>query len=142
MNLKQQVMIVALVATAGTLAAEGEVYKSVDSQGGVEFSDKPTPGAREVDVRPNVVEVTPVKPLPPTAPVSARPSDMAGGDAMPDEVLEDESSGYDGSNYYRNERRREIRRRIEQGPKPTQLPAHKGPGPARAAAHGGGGRGR
>jgi hypothetical protein len=52
-------LFLALAAVSLTVSAD-EVYKSVDENGVVTFSDTPTPAAQEIEVKPNVVEVTPV----------------------------------------------------------------------------------
>jgi len=56
--------LLSLVAAVYAVGAE-EVYESKGKDGTVEFSDHKSPDARKVTVQPNVLEVTPVKPLEP-----------------------------------------------------------------------------
>ena len=66
-------MVLAMSAVSFTTSAQ-EVYENVDEKGVVEFSDTPTPGSKAIEVNPNVVEVTPVKPVArPAAESAARP---------------------------------------------------------------------
>jgi len=62
-----------MVAVSLTAAAQ-EVYKSVNEDGVVEYSDMPKQGSQEIEVNPNVVEVTPEKSVAPApeAPPSSR----------------------------------------------------------------------
>jgi len=77
MNYKHLMMLFTAIITASFTAGAQEVYKDVDHQGIVEFSDRPSPGAKAVDVKPNVVRVEPVKS---SSPVSA------GSEEKPDAV--------------------------------------------------------
>ena len=52
MNLNHQILIFAVVITISFTADAEEVYESVDKKGVVEFSDKPSSGAQEIDVKP------------------------------------------------------------------------------------------
>ncbi|MCL6415843.1 DUF4124 domain-containing protein [Aestuariirhabdus sp. Z084] len=69
--------------------AEGKIYKNVDPQGSTSFSDQPTPGAAEVEVKPNVINVTPVQPLPPSTAKPAKPAKQK----QPDELQPVEVTG-------------------------------------------------
>jgi hypothetical protein len=62
------VVFAALVATSAIATAE-QVYENVDEAGAVEFSDHASPSAKSIDVKPNVIEVTPVAPIEASAPV-------------------------------------------------------------------------
>lgn len=64
LSLRNILMVLALAGVSLTTGAQ-EVYKSVNADGVVEYSDTPTPDAQEVEVKPNVIEVTPA---PATAP--------------------------------------------------------------------------
>jgi hypothetical protein len=71
--IRKLLMVLAMGAVSFTTGAQ-EVYENVDKDGVVEFSDVPTPGSREIEVKPNVTEVTPVKRVAPSpAESSARP---------------------------------------------------------------------
>jgi len=72
MNYKHLMMVFTAIITASFTAGAQEVYKNVDHQGVVEFSDQPSPGAKAVAVKPNVVLVEPVKS---SSPVSAGPAE-------------------------------------------------------------------
>ena len=61
-----------MISVSFTAAAQ-EVYKSVNEDGVVEYSDMPKQDAQEIEVHPNVVEVTPEKsaaPAPEAPPTS------------------------------------------------------------------------
>jgi len=69
---------------ANSLAADAEVvYKKDDQQGVIEFSDRPSPDAKAVEVKPNVIEVKPVKSIEP--PPSAA---TTGEKEIPDDSVE------------------------------------------------------
>jgi hypothetical protein len=100
--IRKFLIILAMGAVSFTTVAQ-EVYESVDEDGVVGFSDTPTPGAEEVEVHPNVIEVTPVNPpaAPPAVESSTGPAatdesalepEEIYGETPParDEVLEDE----------------------------------------------------
>ncbi len=72
MNYKHLVMVFTVIVTTSFTAGAQEVYKNVDEKGVVEFSDQPSPGAKAVDVKPNVVPFEPVKS---SSPVSAGPAE-------------------------------------------------------------------
>jgi hypothetical protein len=73
-------MVLAMGAVSFTTGAQ-EVYENVDKDGVVEFSDVPTPGSREIEVKPNVTEVTPVKRVAPSAAESSPSPEAADADA-------------------------------------------------------------
>jgi hypothetical protein len=54
-------LITGVMITVSFTAAAEEVYKSVNEDGVVEYSDVPKQDAQEIEVNPNVVEVTPEK---------------------------------------------------------------------------------
>ena len=136
MSLQQQAVVFAVAATFVIAAEADEIYKNVDQKGTVEFSDRPTAGAKAVNVEPNVVDVTPVKPITPSSPAGTRATDGSGGVASPEKVPEDVSSGYYDDDSNRRGKRREIRQRLEQGERPTTLPA-RGQSPKGPSAGGG-----
>jgi len=135
MNHKQHMMIfAALIITSVTVEAK-DVYKNVDPQGRVEFSDRPSPGGETVDVNPNVVDVAPVKPIQPSPAAPAKAADAPDRSEEPGAVPEVESSGYNDDSYDRREKLREAKERREHGNSPVQLPANKNP--AKATVRGG-----
>jgi len=134
MNCKQYVMFFAAIITASSTAEAQEVYKNVSPKGSVEFSDRPSPGAKAVDVSPNVVDVVPVKPIKPSPPISAKATDAPEGSGQPEVVPEDVSNGYYGDAGNRREKLQELKERREQGGQPTTLPANRKP--EKAAVHG------
>ena len=74
-NYKHQLTVFAAIIAMGLPAGAQEVYKSVDQKGVVEFSDQPSPGAKAVEVKPNVVPVEPVKSSSPVSAGSAEKPD-------------------------------------------------------------------
>lgn len=57
MTFTKSFFLLAIIVTASLDAAAAEVYKTVDENGNVVFSDKPTANAETINVQPNVVEV-------------------------------------------------------------------------------------
>ena len=135
MNSKQHTMVLAALIIVSFAAGAAEVYENVDSQGRVEFSDKPSSGAKTIDISPNVVDVVPVKPMAPSAPAPARAADTPTAGELPEAVPEYVDSGYQGEAGNRREKRQAIKERIEQGGRPVTLPAQQRPG--NAPVHGG-----
>jgi len=99
-------MVLAMSAVSFTTSAQ-EVYENVDEKGVVEFSDTPTPGSKAIEVNPNVVEVTPVKPVARPAAESAARPEAAEAPARQSEEL------YSEDNRIRNEERLEEKERSE-----------------------------
>lgn len=68
-----------MIVTATSFNALAErVYKTVDEEGNVVFSDKRTPEAERVEVQPNVVDIrTPVMPEPTAEEKAKRASDKS-----------------------------------------------------------------
>jgi hypothetical protein len=60
-NIRFFYLLVAAATVSFSVHAQ-EIYKSVDENGTVVFSDTPTVDAEEIQVDPNVVEVTQVEP--------------------------------------------------------------------------------
>jgi hypothetical protein len=58
LNLRNSLIALAMAAVSFTAGAQ-EIYKSVDEDGVVEYSDMPSEGAQAISVDPNVVDVTP-----------------------------------------------------------------------------------
>jgi hypothetical protein len=120
--IRNSLLFLILVAVSLTIAAE-EVYKSVDENGVVSFSDTPTPSSHEIEVTPNVTEMTPVSSAarsPEAAPSTSEP-EVAAESAPPiEEVYADDS---------RNAREAAARREIhnEASAQPVHAePAHSG----------------
>jgi hypothetical protein len=75
-----------LLLTIFSIAAQAgaqQVYESVDPQGNVSFSDRPTADSEAIDVRPNVVETE--KP-PPATPRPASPAPSRTAETKPRET--------------------------------------------------------
>jgi hypothetical protein len=137
MNCSHQIMILVAMITTSFSAAAQEVYESVDQQGVVEFSDQPGAGAREVDVRPNVVDVAPVPPVETSPPASTTGAVEAPGGSVQPEVIHE---GVAGDYYGDNEKRREMYREHQETPErgAEAQPVRKETG--REAVHKGGHR--
>ncbi len=63
--LRNSLMVLAM-ATVSFAAIAQEIYKTVNEDGVVEYSDTPSPQAQEIEVHPNVVETNPIKFVAPT----------------------------------------------------------------------------
>jgi hypothetical protein len=120
--LRNSLLFLALAVVSLTITAE-EVYKSVDENGVVSFSDTPTPAAQVIEVTPNVVDVTPVSPVArsPEANSSASEPEVAAESAPQiEEVYTDDN---------RNPREAAVRGEIhnDASPQPVHAePAHNG----------------
>ncbi len=79
-----------------------EVYQQEGEQGVPEFSDKPSPGAKKVEVKPNVIEVEPLQPLEPAD--IPPPPDVSEGRKKPGDADQPEVSrrGTDGDDVDRS----------------------------------------
>ena len=85
MSYKHKAMLIAAMITTSYTASAQDVYENVDQQGVVEFSDQPSTGARQIDVRPNVVNVAPVRGIgasPPAADTAA--AEVPAGNDQPE----------------------------------------------------------
>lgn len=101
------------------MAGAQEIYKTVNEDGVVEYSDMPAPEAQEVEVDPNVVEVTPRKSAGPASDESSpRAKEATEASQQPDEVYEAD----------RVVRERDLakKRAIENNNHAGDGPAHKG----------------
>jgi len=101
------------------MAGAQEIYKTVNEDGVVEYSDMPTPEAQEVEVKPNVVEVTPRESADPASDKSSpRAKEVTETSQQPDEVYEAD----------RVVRERDLakKRAIENNNHAGEGPAHKG----------------
>ena len=52
-----------IMITSSFVAGAVEIYIQEGQEGETEFSDKPSLGAKKVEVKPNVIEVEPLEPL-------------------------------------------------------------------------------
>ncbi len=127
MNLIHQILIFAVMISISFTADAEEVYESVDKEGVVEFSDKPSSDAQEIDVKPNVVDVAPVESVEPSSPASSTGAAKTAADSVQSEaILEREADEY----YDDYEKRREIHReqqeeQVEHREEVVRQPAHR-----------------
>lgn len=61
MNNQKRMLAFLVLLAASIPAGAGDIYKRVNEDGVTEFSDKPFPGASQVNVNPNVVTTNPVQ---------------------------------------------------------------------------------
>ena len=59
MNTAQKIILVVPLLALSLLVNAQEVYKRIQQDGTVEYSDMPFPDSQQIEVDPNVVEVTP-----------------------------------------------------------------------------------
>ena len=133
MNYRYQIMVFAATTTIGFTAIAQEVYKNVDKKGVIEFSDTASPGAKAVDVDPNVVDLAPGKPIK-SSPQAKKPS----VNEQPRVTPEDATGGYYSDYRNRRERRRERDERMDHRGRAVQQPEHRDT--RRAPVQGGAGR--
>jgi hypothetical protein len=122
MKYNHHIMIVAATITASFTTGAQEVYENVDQQGVVEFSDQPSSGAKPVDVRPNVVDVAPVKPIESSPPDSPTGAAKAPTISVQPEVIQE---GVTGDYYDDRERRPEREKRMERREEAVRQPVRK-----------------
>lgn len=69
-------ILISLLAFTSMVAAD-TLYKWVDDQGNVHYSDKPQPGAQKIEIpkAPTFTPATPAMPVPPPATGASRPQD-------------------------------------------------------------------
>ncbi len=72
-----------IMISTSFIAGAVEVYQHKGEQGEPEFSDKPSPGAKKVEIKPNVIEVEPLAPLEP-ADIPPPPDVSKGGESDSD----------------------------------------------------------
>ena len=126
MNYNHHIMIFTAIITISFAAGAQEVYESVDQQGVVEFSDQPTAGAKEVDVRPNVVDVAPVAPVDLSQPAYATgDAETPAGSVQPDVIREGVADDYYGDDENRGEMYQESE---ERGRDAVRQPVREGTG--------------
>jgi hypothetical protein len=92
MDMRDLLSILMVLATVGVSATAGaqDVYKSVNADGVVEYSDTPQPNSQEIEVKPNVVEVTPVSAPTPSPEASAtEPEAQPEAASQPEELYGD-----------------------------------------------------
>lgn len=65
--MKRYFLAVGMLLSASVMAQTTQIYKWTDSNGNVHFTDKPHPGAEEVQLPPVQTFSEPVKPTPPPA---------------------------------------------------------------------------
>ena len=129
MNYRQQIMIFTAIIASSFAAGAQEVYESVDQQGVVEFSDQPGSGAKEIDIRPNVVDVAPVKSVEPSSSASATGAAVApGGGVQPEVPQEGVADEYYGDYVNRRELPREPEQQMERREETVRPPVSREPG--------------
>jgi len=122
MKYKHIIVILAAMITTSFTAGAQEVYKNVDQQGVVEFSDQPSSGAKAVDVRPNVVDVAPVKSIEPSPSESTSGAAKAPAIGAQPEVIQE---GVTGDYYAGRERRSKREKRLERREETVRQPVRK-----------------
>ena len=127
MRIKSVSLVGFIAAIVSVTAVAEEIYKGVDENGVVEYSDTPIPDAKKIEVNPNVVEVTPVEP---TAP---RREAAGGQQSQPQSESDAELRTEDVNDVDRLER--EKRRARDVG-----VERHENKGPEAGAARGAGAR--
>jgi len=128
------VTIVLVAPTTNVSISSEKVYESVDEKGNVSFSDQPNSNAKKIEVKPNVVDITPAADID----NSSKPANTAPAELAPSGHNTQDPNYVDEYGYGRNPRERKAReeQKHEAGPdsKQIQAPAHQ------EAPHGGGHR--
>ncbi|MGB5440356.1 MAG: DUF4124 domain-containing protein [Gammaproteobacteria bacterium] len=127
MNYKHKAMLIATMITTSYTATAQEVYENVDQQGVVEFSDQPSSGAKQIDVRPNVVNVAPVRGIGASSPAAdTAAAEVPAGSAQP-EIIHTGTTDYYDDIDKRRRLKKELIERKDTGEKIVQQPAHRSP---------------
>lgn len=79
MNSRKCFAVGLLAAVIGAPAAAQQVYKRVDEDGTVEFSDTPFPDGEQIEVEPNVIQTNPVEYTPRAKPEPEKSETEAAG---------------------------------------------------------------
>jgi len=98
-NISRLFLAFALLSVGASAGAE-KIYESVDDKGVVEFSDQPSSDSKQVDVKPNVVDIAPA----PSGGVSSSPAATA---TKPEQSVNTQVEGV-GVNYDDDRRRDKI----------------------------------
>jgi hypothetical protein len=137
MKYHHRILILTAIITTSAATGAQEVYENVDRQGVVEFSDRPGPGAKEIDVKPNVVDVAPAKPIESSQPTpSTGASKAPAGRVRPEVIQQDTAGDYYDDYGKRRKIRQERRERTERGEQAVRQPIRKEAG--RGSPHRGG----
>ncbi|MGI9330822.1 MAG: DUF4124 domain-containing protein [Gammaproteobacteria bacterium] len=102
MDIKRLCLACLLMLAFSVPAAASEIYKRVDENGVVEFSDRPMEDSDRVEVNPNVVATSPVQRRERPAPRAASPAATPAPAAAPSRARASEDYSYT-----RNENRRD-----------------------------------
>lgn len=70
MNSHYRIMIFTVMLSVSLTASAEKVYEKTGKEGVPEFSDQPSPGAKKIEVKPNVVEIVPARRITPSPPVN------------------------------------------------------------------------
>lgn len=129
MNHYHRILILTAIITTSAPTGAQEVYENVDRQGVVEFSDRPGPGAKEIDVKPNVVDIAPAKPIESShSTPSTGASKVPAGRVQP-EVIQQDTAGDDYDDYGKRRKirqeRQERRERTGRGEQAVRQPIRK-----------------
>ena len=136
MNNQTRILACILLATLSVSAIAADIYRRVNEDGVVEFSDTPFPNSEPVTVRPNVVPTAP-------SPARTRPAEDADGAsaAAPAATQTRNLASQQNSQLVRarTPQQREVRRRVERKDsrtsrnyKPDNSRAERDPNPGRA----------
>jgi len=121
MNMQKLILIFVLLLACSLTAAASDVYKRVNEDGVIEFSDRPSPDAQKIEVKPNVVETNPVtRPTPAASSTDTKATEVSSGR---------QSSANNESVLTRNQRERAARKRTR-GENNQELVADPDPGRA------------
>lgn len=117
-NITGSVFIIIVLFFSGGISAEN-VYEKKNADGTVEFSDEDSPGAEQIDVEPNVIDVT----LPP----ADTPLNQPGVVTQPPEYSEQQGGVYEYGviNNEGTNLRRDLRRERDGGPLPDDHVIHR-----------------
>ncbi len=95
--MKLHYIYLGMMISTSFAAGAVEVYQQENQQGVPEFSDKPSPGAKKVEVKPNVIEVEPLAPadIPPPPDVRQAGESLGRGSGDQPEVTRKGTVGDD-----------------------------------------------
>lgn len=114
-NITGSVFIITVLFFSGGISAEN-VYEKKNADGTVEFSDEDSPGAEQIDVEPNVIDVT----LPPAETPLNQPAVVT----QPPEHNEQQGGVYEYG-VINNNLRRDLRRERDGGSLPDDHVIHR-----------------
>ena len=127
MNLNHQILIFAVMITVSFIVSAEKVYESVDEEGVIEFSDKPSSDAQVIDVeKPNVADTVPTEQVKPSSSASKTSTNEKPASSEQPEIIHVGGDSYIDDDEKRRKMHREKKERMEDRKEVVRQPVRKG----------------